>query len=103
MRLPFGNFGPFGVGALQVLDFQAPASMNSVGMIQNNRVGGWYWALLDNTAYPYINLAGVTQLRLGFQIDDNDDRGDDYLKFYSGNAKSQTDRPHLLIEYYVQR
>ena len=77
--------------------------MNSVGTIQNNPVGGWYWALLDNTAYPYINLAGVTQFRLGFQIDDNDDRGDDYLKFYSGNYNVLEDRPQLLIEYYVQR
>jgi len=99
----FGNFGPFGIEALQVSDFQVPASMNSVGTIQNNPVGGWYWALLDNTAYPTINLAGVTQLRLGFQIDDNDDRGDDYLKFYSGNYNGLEDRPQLLIKYYVQR
>jgi hypothetical protein len=92
----------FGVTALEISDFQAPASRNSVGTIQNNPVGGWYWVLLNRTAYPYINLTGVTQFRLGFRIDDNDDRGDDYLKFYSGNAISQTDRPQLLIEYYVR-
>jgi len=99
----FGNFGPFGIEALQVSDFQAPASMNSVGTIQNNPVGGWYWALLNNTSYPTINLTGVTQFRLGFQIDDNDDQGDDYLKFFSGNYNLLEDRPQLLIEYYVQK
>ena len=43
----FGSLGPFSIGALQAVDFQAPAHRNAVGMISNNSVGGWYWALLD--------------------------------------------------------
>jgi Tol biopolymer transport system component len=100
---PFGSFGPIGIKALQISDFQAPSSLNSVGLIQNNPVGGWYWAMLDSSAFPYINLIGVTQFRLAFQLDDNNDRGDDYIKFYSGDQTDQRDRPQLLIEYYVLR
>jgi hypothetical protein len=74
-----------------------------VGTIQNNPVSGWYWTMLDSSAFPYINLTGVTQLRLGFQLDDNDDLGDDYIRFYSGDYEAQKERPHLLIEYYVPR
>jgi hypothetical protein len=99
----FGSFGPFRIGALQVSDFQAPADKNSVGVIQNNPAGSWYWAMLDNTAHPFINLTGVTQLRLGFQIDDNNNRVNDYLKFFSGNAGLVGDRPQLLIKYYIPK
>ncbi len=97
----FGTFGPFSNAALQNSDFQVSASRNSVGLIRNNPVGDWYWALLDNTAHPYVNLVGVTQIRLAFQIGDNDDRGNDYLKFFSGNYNAIGDRPQLLIKYYV--
>lgn len=100
---PFGTFGPFGIKALQVSDFQAPASGTSMGLIQNNPVGGWYWAMLDRSALPYINLTGTTQLRLAFELDDNNDLGADYLVFFSGDYDDQRDRPHLLIEYYIPR
>ncbi len=99
----FGNFNLFNFGSLQSLDFEAPADMYMVGTIQNNPVSGWYWALLDSRAFPYINLTDVTQLRLGFLLDDNNDLTDDYIRFYSGNYDPQIDRPHLLIEYYVPR
>jgi hypothetical protein len=99
----FGNYGLFKLGSLQPTDFEAPADMYMVGTIQNNPVNDWYWAILDNNAFPYINLTDVTQLRLGFQLDDNDDQGGDYIRFYSGDYDAQKDRPHLLIEYYVPR
>jgi hypothetical protein len=99
----FGNFSLFKFGSLQPPDFEAPADMYLVGTIQNNPVSDWYWTLLDSRSFPYINLTDVTQLRLGFQLDDNDDLGDDYIRFYSGDYDAQKDRPHLLIEYYVPR
>jgi len=99
----FGNFSLFNFGSLQNVDYQAAADMYMVGTIQNNPVSGWYWATLDSRAFPYINLTDITQLRLGFLLDDNDDMGDDYIRFYSGDYVSQTDRPHLLIDYYVPR
>ena len=84
-------------------DFEAPASLYNVGQIQNNPVGGWYWTMLDPKAFPYIDKTGITQLRLAFQVDDNDDLGNDYLAFYSGDTIGQEDRPHLVIEYYVPK
>jgi hypothetical protein len=100
---PFGFFGPFGIRALQASDFQADASMGSVAVIPNNPVGGWYWTTLDSSAFKYINLTGITQMRLAFQLDTNDDSGNDTLSFYSGDYVEQQARPHLLIEYFVPR
>jgi Tol biopolymer transport system component len=99
----FGSSGLFGLNSLDLADFQAPADMNSAGIIQNNPVSGWYWALLDSKSYPFINLTGVTQLRLMFQLDDNNDLGADYLAFFSGNYVVVSDRPQLLIEYHTLR
>jgi hypothetical protein len=97
----FGSLGPLGIYSLQVTDFQDPASRDAVGMIQNSPVIGWYWSMLENNAFQYINLTGGTQFRLRFQTDDNDDLGNDFLKFFTGNYSVPADRPQLLVEYYV--
>ena len=54
-----------------------------------------------SSAFTYINLSGVTQFRLRFAIDDNNDHGSDYLKFHSGNYSSNSLCPLLVIDYYV--
>jgi hypothetical protein len=100
---PFGSLGPFGVSALQVKDFQAPADMAAAGTMINNPVGDNYWSLLNGTAGQLINLKGITQFRLMFELDDNDDMGNDYLAFFSGDYKVLSDRPQLQVEYYVPR
>jgi hypothetical protein len=84
---------------LQPEDFQAPSDLHPAGTVQNVSGATWYTATLDPAAYPWLNLAGSTQLRLRFTLDDNNDNGQDYLKFYSGNAAS-ADRPVLTVEYY---
>jgi hypothetical protein len=99
----FGSFGPFQIGALQTSDFQAPASLYSAGIIQDNPVGGWYWVNFDPMVFPQVNLKGVTQFRIGFQLDDDDDRRDDYLSFFSGNYGVQSARPQLMIKYFVPK
>ncbi len=81
--------------------FEAPADMYSAGTIQNNPNSGWHWAALNSNAFPYINLIGVTELRLSFQLDDNDNLSNDYIDFFSGDKVAQNDRPYLLIDYYV--
>jgi hypothetical protein len=96
----FGNLGPFAYRGLQNMDFQSPSSRDGVGVIQNNPFFGWYWTWLDSSAFQYINLYGITQFRLRFQVDDNDDRGNDYLRFFSGDTSNLADRPQLVIEYY---
>jgi CSLREA domain-containing protein len=94
--------GAFGsLEALEAEDFQAPASKPGVGLIANNATPtGWYAARLKATAYPFVNLTGATQLRLRFQIDDDNDRVPDVMEFYSGDA-AVANRPVLVIEYYV--
>jgi ELWxxDGT repeat protein len=94
--------GAFGNdNALQTGDFQAAASKSNAGTIQNLPAGDWYSTKLLATAYRFINPAGVTQLRLRFTTDDNDDNGADFLKFYSGDAASISNRPWLVLSYYV--
>jgi hypothetical protein len=95
-----GAFGPS--NALQAGDFQAAAGKAGIGTFQNLPDGdNWYITKLMATAYAYINPAGVTQLRLRFLTDDNNDNGADFLKFYSGNAALLSNRPLLMIIYYV--
>ena len=96
----FGFIGPFQFRGLQDVDFQSPSSMDAVGIIQNNPLNGWYYAWLDSSAFEYINLNGITQIRLRFQLDDDDDMAADYLRFYSGDYNRLPDRPQLAIEYY---
>jgi CSLREA domain-containing protein len=85
---------------LQLNDFQANASKAKVGKFPNKLYSGWYKAVLNKGAYPYINLTGKTQLRLRFLLDDNDDLSADILKLYSGNASLAT-RPQLIVTYYI--
>ena len=99
----FGFIGPFPYRGLQDMDFQSPSHMDAVGYIQNNPFDGWYWAWINASAFPYINRYGITQLRLEFQIDDDNDFGDDYLRFYSGDVDELAFRPRLVVEYYLQR
>jgi hypothetical protein len=97
----FLNANLFSLQPLPTQIFQAPADMYAAGTIQNNPDNGWYWAMLDSKALSYVNLIGGTQIRLGFQLDDNDDLGADYINFYSGDSVPQSNRPYLQIDYYV--
>ena len=85
--------------ALQLADFNALANLNNVLIFTNNKVDNWYSKSFGLTNFKYINSSGVTQFRLRFAMDDNNDFGADYLKIYSGNALD-ADRPQLVIEYY---
>ena len=49
---------------------------------------------------PFICVTGVTQFRLRFGKEEDNDYGADLLKFYSGNAVV-ANQPQLIIEYSV--
>jgi len=83
---------------LQLSDFNAADSKDNILTFTNSLVDNWYSQSFDLGDFQYINLSGVTQFRLHFTKDDNDDMGADYLKIFSGNA-SETKRPQLIIEY----
>jgi hypothetical protein len=95
----YGAFG--GYNALQLGDFQAAASMSPSGKIMNTPSGVWFSGNLWHAAFTHINKTGVTQFRLRFQKDDDNDNVADYLRFYSGNYAGVASRPQLIIEYYV--
>ena len=87
--------------SLQFQDFQALAGKNAVMAMPKTPVGGWYSKGMGSAYFGYINKAGITQFRLRFAKDDNDDMSADYLKFYSGNYATAAYRPILIIKYYV--
>jgi len=95
-----GDFS--GNPALEPNDFQALASMNLGGRIMNAPLaGGWYQTNLFNTAFPFINRTGDTQLRLYFSVDDNNNLTADYLNSYSGDFGTISSRPILVIQYHL--
>jgi hypothetical protein len=95
--------GYFGLAAgLQASDFQSKGDQ-SYGPFKPALASGWY--TFDLTpARDYINMlstnGGVTQVRLRFKLDDNNNAKANYLSLYSGNATTAS-RPQLIIEYYV--
>ena len=95
--------GFFGTAAgLQTADFQTAAS-KTVGPFSGTLLSGWY--SIDITgAKAYINKLtannGLTQIRLRFKLDDNNNAIANYLSLYSGNAAAAA-RPQLVITYYV--
>ena len=93
------NFGSS--AGLSFDDFSAVAGLRSAGSIGKLPVNGVYSGLLSAAAFAYINRTGTTQLRLRFQLDDDNDAIADRLAFYSGDALNTAYRPVLAIVYYL--
>ncbi|HET9912172.1 MAG TPA: hypothetical protein VFQ13_09805 [Anaerolineales bacterium] len=81
-------------------DFAAASSSNipDTFAIQTD---GWYSANLNGANLAFVNKYGVTQFRLRFDLDDNDDLNSDYMKFFSGDATYEADYPQLIVTYVV--
>lgn len=96
-----GFFGA--LAGLETSDFQAAAG-KSFGPFSPAVASNWYTINLPATAYPYINkvatASGLTQVRIRFKLDDNNNLTANYLGLYSGNAVAAY-RPQLIIQYYV--
>lgn len=95
--------GSFGDAALAGGDFQAAAN-KSVGPFAPALTNSWY--VLDLTgAAAYVNKAatgaGLTQIRLRFSLDDDNNSLANQVRFYSGNSTMVAYRPLLTVEYYV--
>ena len=86
-------------GNLQLVDFQAIASKNAAWAMGDYPVNGWYSKSLAPADFAYINTAGVTQFRIRFTRDDNDDLRAEYLKLYSGNSPTSAYWPQLVVQY----
>jgi hypothetical protein len=90
----------FGNSILELVDFSFAAKKVKPAVFNPNPVSGWFSARFNTGGKLYVNRTGVTQLRLYFSVDDNNNNIADFIRFYSGNA-SAGDRPKLLITYYV--
>jgi hypothetical protein len=98
--VPDGYVGTLPV--LQLMDFHKPAS-KTIGLFKPVLSGGWYTIRLPESVFKYINkLAihdGLTQFRLRFKLDDNDDAVANILNIRSGNRAVQAQRPELIIRH----
>lgn len=88
--------------SLQAIDFQATAS-KTLGPVSPALVSGGYSINLTS-GKSYINKlstnGGLTQIRLRFKLDDNNDAIANYLSVYSGSATT-ANRPQLVITYII--
>jgi hypothetical protein len=109
---PFGNYGGqclvdvadlVGFGgnpALAAGDFQAPAAIVAAATLTNaTSNGSWSEGDLNANGLAAIDTAGTTQLRVYFEVDDNDDGGNDYIGYYAANNGTAANRPQLVIDY----
>ena len=91
--------GPFGTSpALQLSDFNAAASVDKVGAFGATPAGGWYSVSLNASGRGQINRLGLTQLRLRFALDDNNNNAADLMRFVSGDAAN----PPMLVITFTQ-
>ncbi len=93
--------GVFGIPALQASDFQAVAD-KTYGPFNTTLSGGWYNIDLSAGAAAINKVdGGLTQIRLRFKLDDNNNIVPNYLSLYSGNATTAANHPQLIIEYSI--
>jgi uncharacterized delta-60 repeat protein len=85
---------------LDLSDFAAPAS-SSVQETFAPLTSSWYAANLSSSNLVFVNKNGVTQFRLHFDLDDNDDLDADYMKFFAGDATDESTQPQLIVSYIL--
>ncbi|MCQ3938270.1 MAG: hypothetical protein DPW18_14660 [Chloroflexi bacterium] len=86
--------------ALQSADFKVKAHRNGAMFFDAPPVNRWYVKSLYGGYFPFIHKSGITQFRLRFSRDDNNDNGADILRIFSGSVSASA-RPQLVIEYYM--
>ncbi len=92
--------GTFGSAALETADFQAPATVTGVVTLSNAASNGaWSEGAINVNGLAVLNKTGRTQFRLYFSLDDNNDKGDDYLGYYAGEYGTAASRPQLVVTY----
>jgi hypothetical protein len=106
---PFGTHGAMsaavsdafgGATGLAAGDFQAAAGASAVCTLSNAATNGsWSECTFNAAGLAAINKSGRTQVRVAFASDDNDDRGNDYLGYYSGDNATAANRPQLVVTY----
>ena len=105
----FGGFradiknGTYDASGLEITDFQA-ATSRTIDPGKPTLSNNVYSLNLSNgraSINKFAVYSGLTQIRLRFLIDDNNDSVNNYLALYSGNTSVAADRPQLVITYTV--
>jgi hypothetical protein len=93
-----GGFG--GDPALQLSDFQAPATVVAAGTLSSATANkAWSTGTLNAAGLAAINKTGTTQFRLVFEVHDNGNGVVDRILYGSGEAADPTLRPELQVAY----
>ncbi len=92
--------GAFSNNTAVALNDFAAAPSGSTPETLTNLASSWVTVQLSISDLAFINKVGVTQFRLRFELDDNDDLSADYLKFYSGEAAA-ANQPQLIVTYVL--
>ena len=89
-----------GSTTLQTADFQATATAVQAASLTNaaNNLD-WSEGTLNAAGLAAINKTGTTQLRVYFNLDDNNDFGADYIGYYSGENGTTANRPQLVVTW----
>ena len=89
-----------GSTTLQTGDFQAAATTVQAASLSNaaNNLD-WSEGSLNAAGLAALNKTGTTQLRVYFNLDDNNDGGNDYIGYYSGDNGTSANRPQLVVTY----
>jgi hypothetical protein len=92
--------GLSGSTTLQTGDFQAAATAVQATSLTNATTNGaWSEGSLNAAGLAAVSKTGTTQLRVYFNLDDNDDNGNDYIGYYSGDNTTSANRPQLVVTY----
>ena len=93
-----GGFG--GNTALQSSDFQAAATAVNAATLSAPAANlDWSEGVLNAAGLAAINVNGRTQVRVYFDLDDNDNGSDDHMGYYSGNNSNAANHPQLVVTY----
>jgi hypothetical protein len=108
---PFGTHGPCyvdivtgafsGDPVLQSGDFEAAATATQVATMSNPLSNGaTSTGVLNAAGLAAINRTGLTQMKIYFATDDNDDTTTDLMGFYPANNATPANRPVLEVTYF---
>lgn len=94
--------GMFGKAGLEKSDFQTKATKT---IASKPKLVSKYYTINLNTVRTSINTlstgGGLTQIRIRFKLDDNNNATANYLKLYSGNVSTAAYKPQLIVTYHL--
>lgn len=93
-----GAFG--GDPLLHGSDFEADATAVAVGVLSRpTQDGDWAAGAILPVGLDALNRTALTQIRVYFAVDDDDDAGSDFVAFNAGDDRDPAVHPQLVVVY----